>query len=530
MRLTLYQHLSFHPWFCPRNYDKVVQTHPVVIVLLSVSLFVFISHVHGFDLDVSKTQVWGPGLHPETIVLPARYFFIQAVDRNNVSLKISPGNVFKVNVLSKSVNNGQSERSRTWVQVMDRNDGSFIVRYRLYDSLQDLEIHVQCNDTHVPGSPFKTEGFSHAEECNCPKTNLSKWLLDFECPKYDQIEKDLKIFKKVSFSKLYPVIIQRFNQPESMSICNYVIKNNQIFRRCFGKHVGFKMFIDAILLSLSRKTYLPDMEFFFNLGDWPLSPSAGRPQIPLFSWCGSDDTVDIHIPTYDITESSLQCMGRVMLDMLSVQTNVDRAWHEREPKAFWRGRDSRRERLHLVSLSRKYPHFLNASLTNFFFFRDEEEVYGPKEKHISFFKFFDYKYQINVDGTVAAFRFPYLLAGGSLVFKQESKYHEHFYSLIEPWEHYVPVRHDLSDLIERIRWALDNDKKAHQIATSGQKFAQENLLPKDIFCYHGRLFQEWEKRLVDKVEIRPEMEAVPQPPESTKCKCDAEVKRHRDEL
>lgn len=78
-----------------------------------------------------------------------------------------------------------------------------------------------------------------------------------------------------------------------------------------------------------------------------------------------------------------------MLDMLSVQTSVERLWDEREPKAFWRGRDSRRERLRLVELSRKHPELLNASLTNFFFYRSEEEIYGPKEKHVSFFKFFD---------------------------------------------------------------------------------------------------------------------------------------------
>lgn len=100
-----------------------------------------------------------------------------------------------------------------------------------------------------------------------------------------------------------------------------------------------------------------------------------------------------------------------------------------------------------------------------------------------------YKYQINVDGTVAAYRFPYLLGGGSLVFKQESKYHEHFYSLVEPWVHYIPIQPDLSDLVDQIRWAQENDEKAHKIALMGQKFAQQNLMPLDIFCYHGRLFQ-----------------------------------------
>ena len=75
--------------------------------------------------------------------------------------------------------------------------------------------------------------------------------------------------------------------------------------------------------------------------------------------------------------------------MLSVQSNPDVKWQDKINKAFWRGRDSRRERLNLVELSRKHPDFINASLTNFFFFRNEEHKYGPKEDHISFFKFFD---------------------------------------------------------------------------------------------------------------------------------------------
>ena len=56
---------------------------------------------------------------------------------------------------------------------------------------------------------------------------------------------------------------------------------------------------------------LPDLELFVNLGDWPLEKK--RPSenpLPIFSWCGSDDTRDIVMPTYDVTESTLQTMGR----------------------------------------------------------------------------------------------------------------------------------------------------------------------------------------------------------------------------
>lgn len=78
-----------------------------------------------------------------------------------------------------------------------------------------------------------------------------------------------------------------------------------------------------------------------------------------------------------------------MLDMLSVQGNIEKTWEEKIEKAFWRGRDSRQERLQLIDIARSHPDLFNASLTNFFFFRDEEDKYGPKEKHVSFFNFFD---------------------------------------------------------------------------------------------------------------------------------------------
>lgn len=85
-------------------------------------------------------------------------------------------------------------------------------------------------------------------------------------------------------------------------------------------------------------------------------------------------------------------VSRVTLDMLSVQSNNEVPWDLKKPKAFWRGRDSRRERLDLIALARQHSHLINASLTNFFFFKEEEKEFGPKEKHISFFKFFNVKY------------------------------------------------------------------------------------------------------------------------------------------
>lgn len=77
--------------------------------------------------------------------------------------------------------------------------------------------------------------------------------------------------------------------------------------------------------------------------------------------------------------------------MMSVQGNTGPAWPEKNATAFWRGRDSRRERLELVQLSRAHPDLIDAAFTNFFFFKHDESLYGPLVKHVSFFDFFKVK-------------------------------------------------------------------------------------------------------------------------------------------
>ncbi|XP_014253410.1 KDEL motif-containing protein 1-like isoform X2 [Cimex lectularius] len=398
---------------------------------------------------------------------------------------------------------------RVMTSMLDRRDSSFIVRYKLYETCKNLHISIQYKSKHVAGSPYFVKGTVLHDDCFCPEPFITTMLENYGCKQFNQIHYDLSRFKSFSFDKNFDILVKRFKNSHLTSVCHYVVKNNEVYRNCYGEHVGFRMFMDTLLLSLTRKVELPDMEFFSNLGDWPLEKLSNKVVFPMFSWCGSKETADIVMPTYDIMESSLT-MGRVTLDMLSVQGNIEKTWKEKEEKAFWRGRDASRERLKLIDISRSHPDLFNASLTNFFFFKDEEKFYGPKAKHVSFFKFFDYKYQINLDGTVAAYRFPYLLAGDSLVLKQNSPYYEHFYSELEPWVHYVPVKRDLSDLVEKIKWAKENDDKAKAISQAGRRFAVENLLPQDILCYHVQLFYEWSKRLLSKVEIKKGMERVQQ--------------------
>lgn len=144
----------------------------------------------------------------------------------------------------------------------------------------------------------------------CPEKNLDVWLKNNGCQKtHDQIQSDLKPYKQIKIRKTIKKIIKTYHNPESTSFCHYVIKNNEIFRECYGKHIGFNMFADNILLAITRKVVLPEIELVINLGDWPLVRKGGE-ILPIFSWCGKEDSLDIVMPTYDITESSLENMGR----------------------------------------------------------------------------------------------------------------------------------------------------------------------------------------------------------------------------
>lgn len=63
------------------------------------------------------------------------------------------------------------------------------------------------------------------------------------------------------------------------------------------------------------------------------------------------------------------------------------SWINKTEKAFFRGRDSREERLQLVQLSKENPELLDAGITGYFFFQEKEKELG-KAKLIGFFDFF----------------------------------------------------------------------------------------------------------------------------------------------
>lgn len=268
--------------------NYLVGEHFLILVFIILSLNSFNCDITN-QIDVKQTKVWGPGIDPgpEVIVLTARYFYIHAADRNGMLLNKSLPHKYDIHIQG----NSDYGKCRAVINQIDRKDGSVIVRYKNFGVCRNLRLNILYDNKHVGKSPYEFKKNVYAENCVCPESLLSidEWMENLQCPLSEQqIEQDLKPFQSINFTNIRGKMINKFDSPGSISICNYVIKNNEIYRKCYGQYTGFKMFVDSILLVLSRKIFLPDMEFFTNLGDWPLVKKGGQTRTtgpyPVFSW------------------------------------------------------------------------------------------------------------------------------------------------------------------------------------------------------------------------------------------------------
>jgi hypothetical protein len=112
--------------------------------------------------------------------------------------------------------------------------------------------------------------------------------------------------------------------------------------------------------------------------------------------------------------------------------------------------------------------------------------YVPISDHLK------YKYLILVDGFTSAFHRGYWqLFSNSVLFKQTSPDFQWYYNALEPYVHYIPFENDLSDLIDKIKWAQEHDLVVQQIVHNANDFAHTHLTYADIMLYVYLLLTEY---------------------------------------
>ena len=115
----------------------------------------------------------------------------------------------------------------------------------------------------------------------------------------------------------------------------------------------------------------------------------------------------------------------------------------------------------------------------------------PSTAFISLPEHCRYKYLIDVQGNGYSARAKILLFSGRPLFLVDRRWHEYFYKDIKPYIHYIPVKEDLSDLIEGLDWADNHQEETFRIARKAQDYAINNLTREKAVDYLANVLVEY---------------------------------------
>lgn len=190
-------------------------------------------------------------------------------------------------------------------------------------------------------------------------------------------------------------------------------------------------------------------------------------------------------------------------------------WDQKQTRAFWRGGSNDQE--YTLKNYKKKPRFIISKLSNNFFeyidagltmswgfqLKDVLEKENVIKSFATTLQHLKYKYLPIVDGNMCAYPgYQWRLLSNSVCFKQDSDQIQWFYKGLKPYEHYIPINNDISDLIDKIRWAKNNDDICLQIANSATIFAKNNLMLENAYVYLYKVLQKYSKnQMFDKNKV-----------------------------
>lgn len=281
--------------------------------------------------------------------------------------------------------------------------------------------------------------------------------------------------------------------------------------------------------SLTSARHIPDIDFFINKRDYPIVSegkyepynhiydSKVHPLVshkydqyaPIFSFSRATRNSDILMPTVDdwirIASSEKRFFRRSSNDYWPPPKRID--WNDKKSIAIWRGSSTgsgttaeTNQRIKLAQISKRLMLIgssvkIDAGITSWK--RRPRKLEGCKGlrtldtkntglyivNKIPFSKHAEYKYVIHVGGHAAAYRLASEFGLGSVVVLVKGEYELWFQKFLVPDVHFVQIKPDLSNLVEKIQWLQSNDDKARQIASAGLEFFEKYLSKEGILDY-----------------------------------------------
>lgn len=270
---------------------------------------------------------------------------------------------------------------------------------------------------------------------------------------------------------------------------NLILKS-KLSPELLGNHYA----LTSALEHLCSLVPMPNVDFCLCLHD--ATGDYSNYLAPVFSFCSK--LTDKNIILIPDTGCLYNAKNNVLVEQVKAGT-LQYPWHVKQQMAFWRGSTTggiytidnykQMPRAKLVRTSRKFPQALDAKFNNIVQMGDNKvEAKLIELNYVSsglpVVEHLKYKYQILIDGNSASWERAYWqLFSNSVILKQESEWTQWYYCKLKPYNHYIPFRHDVEDLPEKINWAIDHDERVQEIIKNANQVAQECLNYSDMLLY-----------------------------------------------
>ena len=111
-------------------------------------------------------------------------------------------------------------------KVDDLHDGTYLFRYRLYESVENLHIYIRFGRFDLE---HIVKGHLYSDGCYCPETNRTEWFNALECSSSNFIRDELKKFNEIDMRQVISKAKEKyFQHPNTFALCHYAIKSNRV--------------------------------------------------------------------------------------------------------------------------------------------------------------------------------------------------------------------------------------------------------------------------------------------------------------
>lgn len=315
------------------------------------------------------------------------------------------------------------------------------------------------------------------------------WMLD-------QIERDLKPFDHISQEALQATFERGAIFDRYRVIDNLLYKYAPKGQKFSSRDNEFERALKTLLLYAK----LPDVDFLYCPKDGIPEPYMeqdyyfANPQAPVFARARLESAPHIILipDQFSLSENWYQTSQEI----LSLNRQIP--WGEKLPLAMWRGsltdigipntgifvpgfRSCPRYRICILDREWVDGGLLGSECPQMDQLLLQDGVMkagASKKEHLLF------KYLPVLDGHMCTYPgYQWRLLSNSLTLKQESDQEQWFYSALQPYVHYIPIANDMSDLIDKIRWAQSHEKEVLQIIQNAREFSENHLLTEDDYLY-----------------------------------------------